>query len=105
MFWPLILIYKGGNFVYHHWACKSIYRPLSYPLRSHKPFSPFFYLKSKFEDFTDDDISDDNEIEDEQYLAKLEAFIAENEHLMLDEEYQKEREEQRLMEVSFLAGI
>ena len=62
-------------------------------------------MKSKFEDFTDDDISDDNEIEDEQYLAKLEAFIAENEHLMLDEEYQKEREEQRLMEVSFLAGI
>ena len=33
-FQPLILIYRRGNFVYHHWECTSIYRPLSYPFRS-----------------------------------------------------------------------
>ena len=31
-FQPLISIYRRGNFVYHHWICRSIYRPLSYPL-------------------------------------------------------------------------
>ena len=25
------LIYRMGNFVYSHWECTSIYRPLSYP--------------------------------------------------------------------------
>ena len=28
-FQPQILIYKRGNFVYHHWGCTSIYWPLS----------------------------------------------------------------------------
>ena len=28
-FLPLILIFRRGNFVYHHWRCTSIYRPLS----------------------------------------------------------------------------
>ena len=32
-FQPLIVIYIRGNFMYHHWKCKSIYRPLSYPFR------------------------------------------------------------------------
>ena len=31
---PIILIYRRGNFVYHHLGCTSIYRPLSYPTRS-----------------------------------------------------------------------
>ena len=30
----LILMYRWGNFVYHHWGCTSIYRPFSYPFRS-----------------------------------------------------------------------
>ena len=47
-------------------------------------------------------LSDDNEIQDDHYLSKLEAFIAENEHLMLDEDFQKEKEEQRLKEVGYL---
>ena len=29
-FQPLIVIYRRGKFVYHHWECKSFYRPLSY---------------------------------------------------------------------------
>ena len=29
-----IVIYRRGNFVYHHRECTSIYRPLSYPFRS-----------------------------------------------------------------------
>ena len=29
-FQPPILIYRRGNFVYHHWGLKSIYRLLSY---------------------------------------------------------------------------
>ena len=33
-FQPLIVIYKRSNFVYHHWGCTPIYRPLSYPFRS-----------------------------------------------------------------------
>ena len=33
-FQPLILITRMGNFLYHYWGCTSIYRPLSYPLRS-----------------------------------------------------------------------
>ena len=33
-FQPLIVIYITGHFVYHHWNCSSIYRPLSYPFRS-----------------------------------------------------------------------
>ncbi len=33
-FQPQIVIYSRGNFVYHHWGCKSIYRLLFYPLRS-----------------------------------------------------------------------
>ena len=33
-FQPLNRIYIRVNFVYHHWLCKSIYRPLSYPFRS-----------------------------------------------------------------------
>ena len=32
-FQRLILIYSRGYFVYHYWRCKSIYRPLSYPLK------------------------------------------------------------------------
>ena len=32
-FQSLIVIYKRGDFVYHNWACTSIYRPLSYPIR------------------------------------------------------------------------
>ena len=30
----LIVIYRRGNFVHHHWWCTSIYRPLSYLFRS-----------------------------------------------------------------------
>ena len=32
----IILLYRRGHLVYHHWGCSitSIYRPLSYPLRS-----------------------------------------------------------------------
>ena len=30
----LIVIYRKGNFVYHHWRCTSIYRPVSYTFRS-----------------------------------------------------------------------
>ena len=30
-FQPLILIYRRGNFVCHHWGCTFIYRPLPYP--------------------------------------------------------------------------
>ena len=33
-FQPLIVIYRRGNFVYHHWVCTSIYRSLSFPFRS-----------------------------------------------------------------------
>ena len=33
-FQSLILIYRRGNFMYHHWGCTSIYWPLSYPFRS-----------------------------------------------------------------------
>ncbi len=33
-FRPLIVIYRWGNFVYRHWECTSIYRPLSYPFWS-----------------------------------------------------------------------
>ena len=33
-FQPLILINRRGNFVYTHWGCTSIYRPLSFPYRS-----------------------------------------------------------------------
>ena len=32
-FQPLIVIYRMGNFVYHHWGCTSIYKSLSYPCR------------------------------------------------------------------------
>ena len=31
LFLPLILIYRRDNFVYHHWGCTWIYRPLAYP--------------------------------------------------------------------------
>ena len=31
---PLILIYRTGNFLYHHYGCTSVYRPLSYPFKS-----------------------------------------------------------------------
>ena len=30
----IIVNYRSSNFVCHHWACISIYRPLSYPLLS-----------------------------------------------------------------------
>ena len=33
-FQPLTVIYRRGNFIYHHWGCASIYRPLSYTFRS-----------------------------------------------------------------------
>jgi len=33
-FQTIIVIYRMGNFVYHHWRCTSIYRPLSYSFRS-----------------------------------------------------------------------
>ena len=29
----LIVIYRRSNFVYHYRGCKSIYQPLSYPLK------------------------------------------------------------------------
>ena len=32
----IIVMYRRGNFVYHHLECTSIYRPLSYPFRSLK---------------------------------------------------------------------
>ena len=47
----LIVIYRRRNFVYHHWRCTSIYRPLSYPFRSMvkpmftTPHSPPPYLQ------------------------------------------------------------
>ena len=31
---PLIVMYRKGNFVYHHWGCISIYWLLSYTFRS-----------------------------------------------------------------------
>ena len=31
---PLIVIYRGSKFVNWHWGCTSIYRPLSYALRT-----------------------------------------------------------------------
>ena len=40
-FQPLILLYRRGNFVYHHWRSTSIFRPLSYPFRSLIP-SPLY---------------------------------------------------------------
>ena len=33
-FQPLIVYTGGVIFVFHHWGCMSIYRPLSYPFRS-----------------------------------------------------------------------
>ena len=42
MFQPLILVYGRKNFVYNHWACISIYRPLSYPFRSLDYMCAFF---------------------------------------------------------------
>ena len=33
-FQPIILIYKRGNFDFHHWGCISIYSTMSYPQRS-----------------------------------------------------------------------
>ena len=33
-FYPLIVIYRRVNFVYHYLGCTSISRPLSYPFRS-----------------------------------------------------------------------
>ena len=33
-FQPLTVIYKRDNFVYNHWGCTSIYRPLSFPFIS-----------------------------------------------------------------------
>ena len=33
-FQPLIVIFIMGNFVYRHWGCTSMYRLLSYRLRS-----------------------------------------------------------------------
>ena len=33
-FQSLIVSYRRGNFVYYHCGCTSIYRPVSYPLRS-----------------------------------------------------------------------
>ena len=33
-FQPPIVIYRRDNFVFYHWGCKSIYRPMSYPFRS-----------------------------------------------------------------------
>ena len=38
----LILIYRRGNFVDHHWGCTSIYLSLSFPFRS-PPSSMKFY--------------------------------------------------------------
>ena len=35
----IIVNYRSSNFVCHHWACTSIYRPLSYPLLSLLLFS------------------------------------------------------------------
>ena len=31
---PLIIIYRKGNFICHHWDCASVNRPLSYPFRA-----------------------------------------------------------------------
>ena len=51
MFQPLIVLYRRGNFVYHHWRCTSIYRTLSYPFRPVSKFtltfrsSNFYYCK------------------------------------------------------------
>ena len=33
-FQPLILIYRRGNFMHHHWGCTPIYPSLCYPFRS-----------------------------------------------------------------------
>ena len=33
MFQPLIVIYRRDDFVYNHWKCTTIYRPLSYAYR------------------------------------------------------------------------
>ena len=44
---PLSVIYRKGNFVYHHKGCTSIYRPLSYPFRFlYKIFFKSFIFKS-----------------------------------------------------------
>ena len=42
-FQPLIVNYRRGNFVYHHWVCTLIYRLLSYPLRSLQYTYPYIY--------------------------------------------------------------
>ena len=49
MFQPLIIIYKRGNFVYHHKGyCTSIYRQISYPFRSliNIPVLRLLYVKA-----------------------------------------------------------
>ena len=33
MFQSLIVMYRRGNFVYHHWGCTAIKRQKSYPFR------------------------------------------------------------------------
>ena len=52
-FQPLIVIYRRGNFVYHHGWCTSIYWTLSYPFRSlvwsyPLTFSPCIYFLTKY---------------------------------------------------------
>ena len=42
-FQPLIVIYRSGNFVYHHLGCTPIYRPLSYTFRS-LHYCPWKYI-------------------------------------------------------------
>ena len=39
---PIILIHRMGNFVYHHWGCALIYRPLYYPFKT-----PALYLNKR----------------------------------------------------------
>ena len=40
-FQPLIVIYRMGNYMNHHWVCTLIYQPLSY---SFKSLNLFIYL-------------------------------------------------------------
>ena len=51
----LTVIYKRGNFVYHHWGCASFYRPLSYPFRSllttgHCPIKTLLIISKHLDD-------------------------------------------------------
>ena len=44
----MILTYRRGNFVYHHWSCTSIQRQLSYPFRSTGSFREYLVVLKEY---------------------------------------------------------